>query len=232
MSRISTASWASWTSSRPRRSAGSWMVGRIGTGVMAPMSAGSVAGFGRGDGPAAPRVMIGSQSVGSRDGSAQSVNLSLTGRVFPATGPGPGVHRWRSSSSMACGPASRTESSPPPTRATTTRGPASTRPSSRRPSVIVRVRTVDDVVAAVVAAGDLGLPIAVRGGGHSVAGHSMADGALVVDLREMRAVSVDPKTRIVRVRGRRTLGRPRRRPPGRTTSRSSAGRSATPASRA
>ena len=72
---------------------------------------------------------------------------------------------------------------------------------SRRPSVIVRVRTVDDVVAAVVAAGDLGLPIAVRGGGHSVAGHSMADGALVVDLREMRAVTVDPATRIVRVEG-------------------------------
>jgi len=72
---------------------------------------------------------------------------------------------------------------------------------SRRPSVIVRVRTVEDVVAAVVAAGDLGLPIAVRGGGHSVAGHSMADGALVVDLREMRAVSVDPETRVVRVEG-------------------------------
>ena len=54
----------------------------------------------------------------------------------------------------------------------------------RRPSVIVRVRTIKDVVAAVVAAGDLGLPIAVRGGGHSVAGHGMADGdgvALVVE---------------------------------------------------
>ena len=45
----------------------------------------------------------------------------------------------------------------------------------RRPAVIVRVRDDDDVVAAVVAADDLGLPIAVRGGGHSVAGHAMAD---------------------------------------------------------
>ena len=48
----------------------------------------------------------------------------------------------------------------------------------RRPAVIVRVRDDDDVVAAVVAAGDLDLPIAVRGGGHSVAGHAIADGAL------------------------------------------------------
>jgi FAD/FMN-containing dehydrogenase len=71
----------------------------------------------------------------------------------------------------------------------------------RRPEVIVRVRSDDDVVAAVVAAADLGLPIAVRGGGHSVAGHGMADGALVVDLRDMREVSVDPATRIVRAAG-------------------------------
>jgi FAD/FMN-containing dehydrogenase len=71
----------------------------------------------------------------------------------------------------------------------------------RRPAVIVRVRDDDDVVAAVVAANDLGLPIAVRGGGHSVAGHAMADQALVVDLRDRRDVSVDSKTRIVRVAG-------------------------------
>ena len=71
----------------------------------------------------------------------------------------------------------------------------------RRPAVIVRARTDDDVVAAVVAANDLGLPIAVRGGGHSVAGHGMADRALVVDLRDRREVSVDPTTGIVRVAG-------------------------------
>ncbi len=68
----------------------------------------------------------------------------------------------------------------------------------RRPAAIVRARSDDDVVTAVVAAGDLGLPIAVRGGGHSVAGHAMADGALVVDMRDLRAVRVDPATRIVR----------------------------------
>ena len=71
----------------------------------------------------------------------------------------------------------------------------------RRPAVVGRARTDDDVVAAVVAAADLGLPIAIRGGGHSVAGHGMADAALVVDMRDRRAVSVDPATRIVRVAG-------------------------------
>ncbi len=68
----------------------------------------------------------------------------------------------------------------------------------RRPAAIVRAHSEDDVVTAVIAAADLGLPIAVRGGGHSVAGHAMADGALVVDMRDLRAVRVDPLTRIVR----------------------------------
>jgi FAD/FMN-containing dehydrogenase len=72
---------------------------------------------------------------------------------------------------------------------------------TRRPTAIVRAGTVDEVIAAVVAAGDLGLPIAIRGGGHSVAGHSMADGALVVDLREMRSIEVDPVARVVRAGG-------------------------------
>jgi FAD/FMN-containing dehydrogenase len=71
----------------------------------------------------------------------------------------------------------------------------------RRPAVIVRPRSDDEVIAAVVAATDLGLPIAVRGGGHSVAGHGTADGALVIDLRDRREVEVDPSTGIVRVAG-------------------------------
>ena len=71
----------------------------------------------------------------------------------------------------------------------------------RRPAVIVRARTDDDVIAAVVAAADLGLPIAVRGGGHGVAGHAMAEGALVVDLRDRRDVTVDPVSRTIRAAG-------------------------------
>jgi FAD/FMN-containing dehydrogenase len=71
----------------------------------------------------------------------------------------------------------------------------------RRPTVIVQCQTVDDVVAAVGAARAAGLPIAVRGGGHSVAGHAIADDALVVDLREMRAVRVDPERRLAFAQG-------------------------------
>ena len=71
----------------------------------------------------------------------------------------------------------------------------------RRPAVIVTCRTTDDVVVAVGAARAAGLPIAVRGGGHGVAGHAMADGALVVDLREMRSVAVDPERRRARAGG-------------------------------
>ena len=71
----------------------------------------------------------------------------------------------------------------------------------RRPRVIVQPATVDDVVQAVRAATSAGLPIAVRGGGHSVAGTAVADDALVVDLRRMRTVVVDPATRRARAAG-------------------------------
>jgi FAD/FMN-containing dehydrogenase len=62
----------------------------------------------------------------------------------------------------------------------------------RRPALIARPLDVADVVAAVGYAVEEDLPIAVRGGGHSVAGHCMGDGGVVVDLRLMRFVSVDP----------------------------------------
>ncbi len=71
----------------------------------------------------------------------------------------------------------------------------------RRPAAIVSCASTDDVVAAVRAARGLGLPIAIRGGGHSVAGHSIPDGALVVSLDRMRGVVVDPARRTARAGG-------------------------------
>jgi FAD/FMN-containing dehydrogenase len=62
----------------------------------------------------------------------------------------------------------------------------------RRPAIIVRPHDTADVSRAIVAARDLGLEIAVKGGGHSLAGHSSIDGGMVVDLGDMRQVVIDP----------------------------------------
>jgi len=72
---------------------------------------------------------------------------------------------------------------------------------ARRPPVIVQAADTDDVVTAVRVAATAGLPVAVRGGGHSVAGHAVAEDAINIDLRRMRGVSVDPSARRARVQG-------------------------------
>ncbi|OIK25411.1 FAD-binding oxidoreductase [Streptomyces malaysiense] len=75
----------------------------------------------------------------------------------------------------------------------------------RRPAVIARCAHAADVVRAVRFARELDLPVAVRGGGHGVAGAALGDGALVVDLRRMREVTVDPAAQAVRVQGGATM---------------------------
>ena len=75
----------------------------------------------------------------------------------------------------------------------------------RRPAVIAQCVDEADVVRSVRFARDLDLPIAVRGGGHSVAGMALGDGAVVVDLRHMRAVTVHPGAEAVRVAGGATM---------------------------
>ncbi len=71
----------------------------------------------------------------------------------------------------------------------------------RRPACIARCTGVADVVAAVRFARERELEIAVRGGGHNVAGTAVCDGGVVIDLSSMRAVSVDPAGRRARVQG-------------------------------
>ena len=63
------------------------------------------------------------------------------------------------------------------------------------PAVIAHCRGTDDVVAAVTLAAAARVPLAVRAGGHSVAGFSSCDGGVVVDLAPMRGVAVDPHRR-------------------------------------
>ena len=65
----------------------------------------------------------------------------------------------------------------------------------RRPARIAVCATVDDVRRALVGARDEGLAVAIRGGGHSIAGHSVCDDGVVVDLRGMKQVAVDPVAR-------------------------------------
>ncbi len=71
----------------------------------------------------------------------------------------------------------------------------------RRPAVVVHCRGVADVVACVRFAADHGLLLAVRGGGHNVAGFGTCDGGLVIDLSAMRGVRVDPARRVARAEG-------------------------------
>jgi FAD/FMN-containing dehydrogenase len=62
---------------------------------------------------------------------------------------------------------------------------------NRRPAVIVRCATTDDVPCVVSFARDRGLEISIRGGGHNIAGHAVCDGGMMMDLSGMRNVLVD-----------------------------------------
>lgn len=69
----------------------------------------------------------------------------------------------------------------------------------KRPAVIAACATPDDVLMALDRARRDGLAIAVRAGGHSVAGYSTNDGGLVVDVRPMKDIEIDPVRRVARV---------------------------------
>lgn len=68
----------------------------------------------------------------------------------------------------------------------------------RHPAAIARCRSAADISTAVAWARANELPLAVRAGGHSAPAYSLVEGGLVIDLRPMRAISVDPQTNTVR----------------------------------
>jgi FAD/FMN-containing dehydrogenase len=75
----------------------------------------------------------------------------------------------------------------------------------KRPALIVRCTGLADVIHTVRLAREHDLLLAVRGGGHGVAGNAVCDGGLMLDLSLMRSVQVDPAARVARVQGGATL---------------------------
>ena len=76
----------------------------------------------------------------------------------------------------------------------------------RRPALIARCLGAADIADAVNFARSSDLDIAVRGGGHNVAGNAVCEGGLMIDLSLMKGIHVDPKRRTVRAQGGVTWG--------------------------
>jgi len=75
----------------------------------------------------------------------------------------------------------------------------------KRPAALARCMDVQDVVEAVRWARTHKVPISVRAGGHDYAGRSLCDDGLVIDLSQMKAVSIDSDRRIAQVQGGATV---------------------------
>jgi hypothetical protein len=76
----------------------------------------------------------------------------------------------------------------------------------RRPLAVIRPADASEVVRCIAFARRHDLPLSVRGGGHSVAGNAVRDGAIMLDLSAMKALRVDPESRRVRAGPGLTLG--------------------------
>ena len=76
----------------------------------------------------------------------------------------------------------------------------------RKPALIVRCRTTDDVVATLALARSAGLEVSIRGGGHNVAGRAVTEGGVMIDLAEMKGVTVDPDRATAKAEGGVTWG--------------------------
>jgi FAD/FMN-containing dehydrogenase len=76
----------------------------------------------------------------------------------------------------------------------------------RRPALIARCASADDVVAAVNLGREQDLPLSVYGGGHGVTGSAVVDAGICVDMRGMKGISVDPEARTLRAEAGLTWG--------------------------
>jgi FAD/FMN-containing dehydrogenase len=76
----------------------------------------------------------------------------------------------------------------------------------RRPAAIVRCSCAEDVACSVIVARDCGLPVSVKGGGHSVAGNAVCDDGLMLDMSLMKRISVDPERSLAVAGAGLTLG--------------------------
>jgi FAD/FMN-containing dehydrogenase len=76
----------------------------------------------------------------------------------------------------------------------------------RHPALVVRCAGVNDIRQAVNFARTHGLLLAVKGGGHNIAGNAVCDGGMLIDLSRMRSVQIDPAQRVAHVEPGATLG--------------------------
>src|SRR6185437_4010879 len=76
----------------------------------------------------------------------------------------------------------------------------------RMPAAIIYCASTDDVVAAVNFARTQNLAVAVRAGGHNIAGASVCDGGIVIDVSRMKQIEVDPVRRVARAQAGLNLG--------------------------
>ena len=75
----------------------------------------------------------------------------------------------------------------------------------KRPAALVRAARAEDVVPVLRVARSAGLALAIRGGGHNVAGMGSVDDGLVLDMGDLRSVTVDPAAGLVRIEAGATL---------------------------
>ena len=75
----------------------------------------------------------------------------------------------------------------------------------KHPGLIIEAADADDVAPVISLARETGLPLAIRGGGHNVAGNGTVDDGILLDMRRLNSVEVDPDARLVRVGAGATL---------------------------